>query len=339
MKRRDALAALLAAASALRLRDALAQGAAAARAEAAPHRVYMLPWIGPERRDQFLEAMRELGWERGREFALLESRFTYDLTQIDAAAGAALAEAPALILATSEAYAAAAQRLTRAIPIVMWVSGYPVEAGVAASLRRPGGNVTGNANYAGTGIWGKLVEVLRDARPDARRIGVLWDYLPPAFEGENVARVQRELVHEIGPSLGVAVHIVNVDAPGRIDEAIAELSTRAPQAVFATAGPGIASQRARVLRFMVERRLPLISDSPWPQIEPQPLLTYSASPPALMRQAAEYVVRILRGGESPAELPIRQPARFELVVDLRTARLIGLSVPPSLLLRADRIVQ
>ena len=338
MKRRDAIGSLLAAPFALRMTGARATDPARTRA-AVPYRICMLPWVGPERRDQFLAALRELGWERGREFALLELPFGYDLTRIDGAAQAAVAGDPHLILATSEAYAAAAQRLTRRIPIVMWVSGYPVESGVAASLRRPGGNVTGNTNYAGTGIWGKLLELLRDAKPDARRIGILWDYLPPAFEGGNVARVQRELVQEIGPALGLTVRIVDVAAPGQVDHAIGALSAHAPQAVFATAGPVIGPVRARVVRYAMDNRLPLISDSPWPHLEPQPLLTYSASPLLLMRQAAEYVVRILGDGESPAELPIRLPARFELVVDLRTARLIGMEVPSSLLLRADRIVQ
>jgi putative ABC transport system substrate-binding protein len=339
MKRRHALAALLAGASVLRMPGAFAQGAATARADAIPFRIYMLPWSASERREQFLEAMSELGWTRNREFVLQESPFGYDLPRLEAAARAAVAENPDLILATSEAYAAAAQGLSKKIPIVMWVSGYPVESGVAASLRRPGSNVTGNTNYAGTGVWGKLLQLLRDAKPEARRIGVLWDYLPPAFEGGNVARVQRELVQDIGPSLGQTVHIVDVAAPAQLDSAIAALSAHAPQALFATAGPVIGPVRARVVRYVMENRLPLISDSPWPHLEPQPLLSYSAPPQLLMRQAAEYVVRILGGGESPAALPIRLPARFELVVDLRTARLIGLSVPPSLLLRADRIVQ
>lgn len=339
MKRRDAIGSLLAASLAVRMRGALAADAARARAPAAPYRICLLPWIGPERREQFLGALRELGWEQDRAFTLFELPFGYDLTRIEAAAQAAVAGDPHLILATSEAYAAAAQRLTRRIPIVMWVSGYPVESGVAESLRRPGGNVTGNTNYAGTGIWGKLLELLRDAKPNARHIGILWDYLPPAFEGGNVTRVQRELVQEIGPALGLTVHIVDVATPGEVEHAIGALAARAPQAVFATAGPVIGPVRSRVVRYAMENRLPLISDSPWPHVEPQPLLSYSASPQLLMRQAAEYVVRILGGRESPAELPIRLPARFELVVDLRMARLINLDVPPALLLRADRIVQ
>jgi putative ABC transport system substrate-binding protein len=124
-----------------------------------------------------------------------------------------------------------------------------------------------------------------------------------------------------------------------VQDAISLLRSRAPQAVLATAGPMLTPVRAQVVRFVMEQRLPLASDSPWPHLEPQPLLTYSASPAVLMRQAADYVVRILRGGENPAELPIQQPAKFELVVNLRTARLIGLDVPRPLLLRADRVLE
>ena len=334
MNRRDTLGALLALGA---LAGPLRAGAQAQR-PAGPFRIALLPDIGVVRRKQFIDAMRETAWTEGREFTVVESGFKWS-PQIEPAAKHVVATKPDLILATSEAYAAAAHRLTTKIPIVMWVSGYPVEKGVAQSLARPGKNVTGSANYAGTGIWGKLLELLRDAKPGIKRIGVLWDYLPPAFQTELVPAVQQELRRDIARALGVTVHIVDVSEPDRAPAAMSEIYAQRPDALLATAGPMLGPVRSRVTQFAIEKRLPLISDSQWPQIEPQPLLTYSASPVALMRQAAYYVVRILRDGANPGELPIQQPAKFELVVNLKTAKAIGLTLPKSMLVRADEVIE
>lgn len=334
MNRRDTLAALLALGAVAGPLRAGAQAQWAGKS----YRIGLLPDIGAVRRKQFVDAMREAGWSEGREFAIVNSEFKYG-PQIEAAATRIVAAKPDLILATTEAYAAAAHRLTKTIPIVMWVSGYPIERGVAMSLARPGKNVTGSANYAGTGVWGKLLELLRDAKPGIKRIGVLWDYLPPAFQAEVVESVQLELRQDVARALDVAVHIVEVKAPDLAPAAMSEIYAGSPDALLATAGPIIGPVRSSVMQFAFEKRLPTISDAPWPQIELQPLLTYSASPVILMRQAAAYVIRILRDGAKPGDLPIQQPAKFELVVNLKTAKAIGLTLPQSILVRADEVIE
>jgi putative ABC transport system substrate-binding protein len=312
-------------------------GRAGAQSRAA-FRIGVLPSLWELRREQFVDAMRQEGWLEKREFVLVDLGLKYG-SEIDKAADRMVNVAPDLILTATEAYAAAAHRLTTRIPIVMWVSGYPVERGVARSLARPGKNVTGSSNYAGTGIWGKLLELLRDTKPGIQRVGILWDYLPPAFQAEIVASVQAELRRDIASALGLTVHIVDVTTTEGTAAAVDQIYAQRPDALFVTAGPILSPVRSSLARFAIEKRLPLISDSPWPQIEPQTLLTYSASPVVLMRQAAAYVVRILRDGAKPGELPIQQPARFELIVNLQTAKAIGVTVPPSILLRADRVIE
>jgi ABC-type uncharacterized transport system substrate-binding protein len=331
MNRRKSLVALVALAGAGGLRSAGAQ-------LRPPFRIGLLPDISVERVGQFVHAMGEEGWQERREFVVMESGFKYG-PEIEQAASRTVKAAPDLILAATEAYAAAAQRLTTTIPIVMWVSGYPVERGVAHSLARPGKNVTGNSNYAGTGVWGKLLELLRDAKPTIRRVGVLWDYLPPAFQAEIVASVQAEMQRDIARALGVTVHIVDVSTTDRASAAMDEIYAQRPDALLVTAGPILGPVRSLVAQFAIEKRLPLISDGQWPQVQAQPLLTYSAPPVVLMRQAAAYVVRILRDGAKPADLPIQQPAKFELVVNLKTAKALGLTIPQSILLRADRVIE
>jgi len=332
VKRRELLYSLLALGAVVCPRSARAQ------VVRPPFRIGLLPDLSAVRFGQFIHAMREEGWVERREFVVAKTGFEYG-PNIEQAASLAVQGAPDLILVTTEAYAAAAHRLTTTIPIVMWVSGYPVERGVAHSLARPGKNVTGSSNYAGTGVWGKLVELLRDSSPGIKRVGVLWDYLPPAFHADIVASVQVELQRDVARALGVTVDIVDVLATDRVTAAMDEVYGRRPDALLVTAGPILGPMRSHITRFAIEKRLPLISDSSWPQVQPQPLLTYSASPVVLMRQAAAYVVRILRGGAKPADLPIQQPAKFELVVNLKTAAALGLTIPPSFLLRADRVIE
>ena len=140
----------------------------------------------------FHDAMREVGWRVGRDFVPIESGLQFG-EQMDTAAKRVVSANPDLIYTVNTAYVLAARRLTTTIPIVMWASGFPVEAGIADSLARPGKNVTGNSLYAGTEVFGKLLELLRDANPGVRRIGVLWSYLPPLHPPEEIEPCYREI--------------------------------------------------------------------------------------------------------------------------------------------------
>lgn len=317
---------------------------AATRAYARPRprrfRIGLLPEFDdlPGYRKDLAALLRDLGWREGEQFEFVLTGAKYTADQMDAAAARMVKEAPDLILVAATAYAAAAHRLTSTIPIVMLASGYPVEAGIAHSLARPGKNVTGNTIYAGTGVWGKFLELLHAAKPGLRRIGMLMSYVPPGHTREETEPVFRE-VKQAAEALGVRVHVVEVANPGRAPTAMADIEARKPDALLLTSGQGLWTVRESVMKFAVDKRLPTVVDFPWAGIEPSPMLVYAPEIGALWRPALGYVVRILRDGARPGDLPILQPARFELAVDLRTARAIGLALPASLLLRADRVIE
>jgi putative tryptophan/tyrosine transport system substrate-binding protein len=352
MNRRSAIAAVLAAAAACGGVPLRAQP----QAPRLPIRIGLLPDLDPESRESFAAAMKQVGWIEGREYIVetsgldvamhLEPVLTRmvpsapPLTDSDMEAGMrrVAARNPELILATSTAYARVAQRLAPRIPVVMWTSGYPVEAGIAGSLAHPGGNVTGSTIYAGTGIWGKLLELLREVRPSLRRAGVLWDYGPPSFPREEVEPCHREL-ERAAQALGMKLRIVELSSHARIDAALAELDSERIEALVVTSGWEIARVRRRVMEHARRKRLPVAVDFRWRStVEPYPLIVYGARQSELMQVAASYAVRIL-GGAAAGELPIQQPKRFELVINLRTAKQLQLAVPQPLLIRADEVVR
>ena len=334
MRRRDTILALLALGATA---GPLAAGAQAQRA--GPFRIGLLPDRTPAFREQIAAALRDLGWLEGRDYQFVLTGYQGG-DQIEEAASRMVAASPDLILMIHVTpYAIAARRLTSSIPIVMLFSGYPVEEGLAHSLARPGGNVTGNTVYAGTGVWGKLAELLRDAKPSIKRIGVLWGYVEPAHTRKSIDPPHQE-IRTAARSLGLAVNIVEVPSPDRTPAAIDAIDKERPDALLVAAGQRIGAQAKLVTQYAVAKRLPMIVDIRWQAaIEPYPLLVYGASVPDLFRQAVSYVVRILRDGARPSELPIQQPAKFELVVNLKTAKAIGLKLPQSILVRADEVIE
>ncbi len=247
-------------------------------------------------------------------------------------------EKPDLIFTNNLGYAIAAHKLTKTIPIVMWVSGFPVEGGVAMSLARPGKNVTGLTIYAGAEVFGKLVQLLREAKPRVKRIGALCTYLPPFHPPEEAEPILRE-IRDAGRSLGIDVRIFEIAKPEEATDALAAVVAERMEALVLTSGVSTASRRQEIMQFAVEKRLPTITDIRWVGVEPQPLLSYGAVPSLLIRQATAYVERILWGGAKPGDLPIQLPSKFELVVNLKTAKAIGITIPQSILIRADEVIQ
>lgn len=330
MRRRDALAGLLSLAA---LAPLCAKGQARARAM----RIGVVPDFDEPFGGLFYEAMRDLGWLRGRDFVVIETGIPFG-HQIEPAAKRMVLAAPDLIFTVNTAYALAVHRLTKTTPVVMWTSGYPVEVGLAESLARPGKNVTGNTNYAGTGVWGKLLELLRELKPSTQRIGVLWDYVPPAHPRQEVEQPHREL-RSAASKLGLAINIVEVPHPDQAPGALAAVERERPDALVVTTGTPLFPIQADVMQFAVERRLPTIVDFPWrPAIQPQPLLAFSPSAHDLIRRAVGYVDRIAKGAKA-GDLPIQQPAKFELLINLKTAKALNIAVPQSMLLRADRVIE
>jgi putative ABC transport system substrate-binding protein len=235
-------------------------------------------------------------------------------------------------------YAIAAHEATKTIPIVMWVSGFPVEGGVAESLTKPGKNVTGLTIYAGGEVFGKLVQLVHQAKPAVKRIGAFMSYIPP-FHPQPEADVIAHGMRSVAAPLGVDLRIFEIAKPEHVDDAFAWVTAQRIEALVLTSDPPLLRRASDITRFAIAKRLPTIADAAWPFVVPPPLLWYAASFDALTRQVAPYVTRILWEGAKPGDLPIQLPARFEFVVNLKIAKAIGLTVPPSLLVRADQVME
>lgn len=311
---------------------------AAARAQVG-RRVFRIAWVqsfDPAAHGwrSFIEAMRERGWVEGRDF-VVEKRLGWPeqaemLLQELLAAGNV-----DILLTTSTVWGIALRRATRALPIVMVSSGHPVEVGLAKSLARPGGNVTGQAIYGGVPFYSKHLELMRGVAPGMRQLGVLWDYGGPAFpDGANALEELERAARKATLSLSVRI----ISSAQDLEAALNAFEREPPQALFVASGPVNWTSRPRIARWAASRRLPSMSDIRWPDADPGLLLAYAVSVAELWRGAARYVDRILRGAD-PADLPIEQPTRMELVANLRTAKKLGMTIPQSVLARADRVIE
>jgi putative tryptophan/tyrosine transport system substrate-binding protein len=280
--------------------------------------------------------MGDLGWTDGQDYIVIKSEIeSGSLIQAEAAQRI-VANKPDLIITGTSASALAVQRATASIPIVMLYSGYPVEAGIADSLAKPGRNATGNAIYASMGVWGKMLQLLREVKPDIERVSVLWTYVMPAFPKEEIEPCYAEL-KTAARSLDLKLHTVEAANTDQVKAALVEIEAKKTQGLMLTSY--VAAQAMPIVtQFAVEKGLPTIIDFDWTPFlaPPRPLLSYAPVYRELVRSAVASVNKILRGS-SPSDMPIMQPSRFELVVDLVTANSMGLSIPQALLFRADRV--
>jgi putative ABC transport system substrate-binding protein len=290
-------------------------------------------------RKVFVAAMSEHGRSEGRHFVILQSGYAEAGSDLEPAGRRMLEQNPDLILTQGTATALAAHRLTSTIPIVMWTSGYPVEAGLAHSLARPGKNVTGNAFYAGARVWGKMVELLREAKPGIKRVGALWGYSPPRFLRAEIDPGFEE-IRQAARALDLAAPVfAEYSSPAEVPAALSRLAAEGVDGLIVASRSSLGRARVDAMRFAIDRRWPTVADFRWPAADdPRPLMGYGASLELLMRQAAFYVDRIMKGANA-AELPIQLPARIALTVSARTAKAMGLALPRSLLLRADEVIE
>jgi putative tryptophan/tyrosine transport system substrate-binding protein len=333
MNRRGALWALFAVAT--------VGGTGETRAQVNPAKPFQIAtfpdFLNPTARDFFMDAMRELDWIEGRDFVILPSGFQLGEPGLDEAAKRVVVDKPDLLLTVNTATTLAVHRATPSIPIVAISFGYPVEAGIAHSLARPGKNVTGHSAYAGTEIWGKLLQLLHDVKPGTKRISVLWTYVPPLFPREEIEPAYAEL-RNAARSLGLTLHIAEAASSDQVADTLMNIEAERPDALLPTSSLAL-KLRPIVMEFAVKRLLPTITDVLWGDIEPySPLLDHGVSWLAQTRAAVNNVVTILKGAK-PGDLPIQQPANFYLRVNLKTASAIELTVPPSILARADRVIE
>jgi putative ABC transport system substrate-binding protein len=286
----------------------------------------------------FFAALGKRGWPVGGGLSLEIREGRGDPARALAMARELVGQRVDAILAISTLSAVAAKAATEKIPVVTWC-GYPVEAGLARSLARPGGTVTGVANYAGAPVWGKFVELLREVKPGMRELGVLWDYSPPGFpDGE----IPIPVIQKSAQQMGIKTHVWMVRSEQNLDEALAAIGKSSVEALILTNGGGFHNQPEladRIGGLIVRRRLPVVVDVTALAFQrANCLFAYSPNVPEVLTRLAGLVDQVLRGA-SPADLPFELPARFDLAVNASAAKAIGLTIPQSILLRADRVIE
>jgi len=279
----------------------------------------------------FRQRLRELGWIEGGNIRIDYRWGAGAPARAQTAAAELVALAPDVILCNGTPATAALQRATRSIPVVFVVVTDPVGAGFVESLARPGANITGFSTFEPE-IGGKWLELLREVAPDLRRVAGVLD---PAFAG--FAKVWRA-VEELAPKSGVPVTSMVFRNPADDLESALAVFAREPGGgliVLPTAINNMA--RSRIFLAAARHRLPAVYPFRHYAVDGG-LMSYGFDPPDLFRRGASYVDRILRG-EKPAALPVQAPTKFTLVVNLKTAKALGLAVPQSLLARADEVIE
>jgi putative ABC transport system substrate-binding protein len=275
----------------------------------------------------FLQRLRELGWVDGHNVTI-EFRWGQGRADRYAEFAAEFVRRKVSVIVAPGAAVSVVKNATSVIPIVFPVAGDPVGAGLVASLARPGENVTG-LSLQRTDLTGKRIELLRELVPGLRRLAVL-------FTAGTAAGMEAREVQTVGDSLGVDVKMVEIRRAEDIVPAIEALRGHA-DAIYAGGGPLINTNRVRITIMAAGSRLPTLFLER-SNVEAGGLLSYGPNLPDQFRRAADYIDKILRGAK-PADLPVEQPVKFDLVINLVTARALGLSVPPALLARADEIIE
>ena len=277
----------------------------------------------------FVERLRELDWVEGKNLAI-EYRWAEGRTERyhDIAADFVKMKVAVIVTAGTESVIAA-KRLTSTIPIVFATAGDPVGSGLVASLARPGGNVTGLSNQQ-TDLAGKRLGLLREIMPSLSRLAIMANVSNPAAVSE-----MRD-VQAVAGTLGLHVNTSEIQRPEDIEPAFDALKNRA-DALYVVIDPLVSGNRVRINTLALGSRLPTMHGFR-EFAQAGGLMTYGPDFPDLFRRTAELVDKILRG-EKPADIPVEQPTKFELVINATTAKLLGLTVPPTLLARADEVIE
>jgi putative ABC transport system substrate-binding protein len=278
----------------------------------------------------FQQGLRDLGWVDGQNLAI-EWRFSEGSAEPLPRLAAELAGLPVdLIVASPTQPALAAKQATSTIPVVFIQVADPIESGIVANLARPGANVTGLSSM-GSGLSGKRLELLKEALPDASRVAVLWN-----GSSQGSALVFREL-ELAGKQLGLELEDIAVSGPEDVNNSIQSAARGQAAAIILIDEPVMASYRPQIVSLASEVALPLFSIYA-EYADEGGLMAYGPSLQAIYWRAATYVDRILRGAK-PSELPVEQPTIFELIINLRTAKALGLDLTPTLIARANRVVE
>ena len=288
---------------------------------------------GPEgqaRLTAFLSGLQQLGWIDGRNVQIDTRWGAGDADLHRKYAAELVALAPDVILAASSPSVGALQQATRTVPIVFVGIGDPVGGGFVESLARPGGNATGFMLFE-YGISGKWLELLKEIAPSVTRAAVIRDPAVAAGAGQLGA------IQSVAPSFGVELSPVGVRDIGEIERVITAFARGSNGGLIVTASPLARFHRALIIMLAARHRLPTVySDHIF--VNDGGLISYGPDRVDPYRRAASYVDRILKGAR-PADLPVQAPTKYELVINLKTARALGLEIPPTLLARADEVIE
>ncbi len=306
-------------------------GAAAQQAE----KVYRIGFLTSARAiapQPLLEGLRELGYVEGRNIVIEARGANLKLERLpDLAVELVRLRVDVIVTQTTPA-AQAAKQATSTIPIVMATAGDAVGSGLVASLARPGGNITG-LTFLGTELSVKILELLKNAAPNASRVAVITNQsISPEIDALKAIR-------QAAPTLGIDIQTVDARTPDDLQPALAAIIRARANAFMAFESALISAPASRklLLDFAAQHRLPTAFGSRVFATEGA-LLAYGIDFAALLRRSATYLDKIIKGAK-PADLPVEQPTKFELVINLKSAKALGLTIPPSLLLRADEVIQ
>jgi ABC-type uncharacterized transport system substrate-binding protein len=281
------------------------------------------PFEGP-----FTQGLRELGYVEGRNISI-EHRWAEGRDERLAGLAADLVRLKVNVIVAASQAAVAAKQATTVIPIVMPTITDPVRLGLVASLARPGGNATGFATQNDE-LPGKWMELAKELLPRLSRVAVL---VHPAYDGG----VQVKASETAARSLGVRLQALKVERPDDLVTAFADVQKSRAEALIVSSSPLFYVHRTRLVEFAAKHRLPAIYHQSEFAVGGG-LMSYGPDFRDLVRRSATYVDKILRGAK-PGDLPVQQPTKFELVINLKAAKAVGLTIPPSLLLRADEVIQ
>jgi len=276
------------------------------------------------------EGLRELGYVDGQNIVIEVRAARGKRDRLPALADELVRLKPLVIVIHGSIAIRVVQRIDKTIPIVFPVHADPVGSGDVASLARPGGNVTGLSDYH-TDLVQKRLELLKEVVPTASSVAVLWD---PAID---VLQNQWKLIQTVAPRFGVTLLSLGVSSPDEFDRALATMRKARPGGLVVFGYPTISRYRSKTIEFALKNRLPTIFTTDR-NVAAGGLMSYGADFLDLYRRAAVFVDKILKGA-MPADLPIEQPRKFVLTINLKTAKQIGLTIPSSILYRADKVIK
>jgi putative ABC transport system substrate-binding protein len=278
----------------------------------------------------FQQGLQELGYLEGKNILIEQRHAGGKFERLPELAAELIRLKVDVILAGGAPAAHAAKQVTTTIPIVMGNAADPVGTGLVASLARPGGNITGLSDFF-AGVVTKRLELLKEVVPTASRVAVLLNPANPTNP------LQLKLIQDIAPALGVTLLPFEARGPEDIDRAFTAMRKERAGALIVMGDPMLGSHPRRIVELAVKSRLPAIYGGRL-SVESGGLMSYGTNFEDLYRRAATYVDKILKGTK-PADLPVEQPTKFELVINLKAAKQIGLTIPPNVLARADRVIR